>query len=150
MKKSPSKVKNCWNFTIGTLQEVQSVKKKKKNTGPKSRACNPCWKYTGLHGYPSIHSPTHACPSALWRACQLRPTISSAFMNMYCLLATTIQKKKEKKALFQTTLTLTRAQDFFQTPNVLGSQMVAWSQGWKKKKIFDGFDFQVHFMPYSQ
>ena len=71
-------------------------------------------------------------------------------MNMYCLLATAIQKKKEKKALFQTTLTLTRAQDFFQTPNVLGSQMVAWSQGWKKKKKIDGFDFQVPFLPYSQ
>ena len=41
------------------------------------------------------------------------------------LLDFDIKSEKEKKALIQTTLTLTRAQDFFQTPNVLGSQMVA-------------------------
>ena len=101
----------------------------------------PDWRYTGIHGCPSIHSPAHTGPTALWRPCQLRSTISSAFMNMYCWLATSIQKKKkkEKKVLFQTMLTLTRAHDFFQTPNVLGSQIP------RLEKKLMAFDFHVPF-----
>lgn len=78
--------------------------------------CSLClrpWRRYTVYLRLSIHLPTNTCPDALWRQCQIRSTTSSAFMNMYCLLAANIQKRE--RASFRTLSTLTQAHDFFQT-----------------------------------
>ena len=141
MKNSPSKVKNGWNFTIGTLQEVRSLLKTKQNKTKQKLVhrvglvipVGNTQAFMAMHPFSNTRLSVCSLESM---SAQTYPLISIYEYVLFVSHHYPKKKRKEKKALIQTTLTLTWAQDFFQTPNVLGSQMVAWSQGWKEKKMW--------------
>lgn len=116
-----------------------------KENGPRSRNANPsggAWPF--MVSSRSSSNP-HLSPCS-WE------TMSAQIYHLISIyeyvLFVSHQYTTKKKALFQTMLTLTRAYDFSQTPSVLGSQMVAWSQGWEKKT--DGLWCPRTFSPESQ